>query len=60
MLHAVQRDMLELEDHAVIGITAKRWKAAISKRPLDENDRSLSLHACHAHSGKWRCCTINC
>ena len=48
MLHAVQRDMLELEDHAVIGITAETLESSFSKRPLDENDRSLSLHACHS------------
>ncbi|CAI0932084.1 exodeoxyribonuclease V subunit gamma [Serratia entomophila] len=48
MLHVIQRDMLELEDNAVIGATPETLESSAGKRPLDLQDRSLSLHACHS------------
>ncbi|QLH63504.1 exodeoxyribonuclease V subunit gamma [Serratia symbiotica] len=48
MLHAIQRDMLELEDHAVIGITPETLENSVTKRRLEPEDRSLSLHLCHS------------
>ncbi len=48
MLHAIQRDMLELEDHAVIGSTPETLESSAAKRRLEREDRSLSLHACHS------------
>ncbi|MBU3894547.1 exodeoxyribonuclease V subunit gamma [Serratia rubidaea] len=48
MLHGIQRDMLELEDCAVIGTTPETFERSDAKRLLDPDDRSLSLHACHS------------
>ncbi|AHG19245.1 exonuclease V subunit gamma [Chania multitudinisentens RB-25] len=48
LLHAIQHDMLELEDHAVIGTTLETFEHSGNKRRLDPQDRSLSLHACHS------------
>lgn len=48
VLHAVQHDMLELEDHAVIGTTLETFEYSGHKRLLDPQDRSIGLHACHS------------
>lgn len=48
MLHAIQRDMLELEDHTVIGITPETLEKSVTKRRLEPEDRSFSLHLCHS------------
>lgn len=48
MLHAIQRDMLELEDHAVIGTTPETLENSITKRRLEPEDHSFSLHLCHS------------
>ncbi|WON76015.1 exodeoxyribonuclease V subunit gamma [Serratia sp. UGAL515B_01] len=48
LLHAIQHDMLELEDHAVIGTTPATLERSDNKRRLDPLDRSLSFHACHS------------
>jgi len=48
LLHAVQQDMLELEDHAIIGMTPETLLRSDQKRVLNPNDRSLSLHVCHS------------
>lgn len=48
LLHAVQQDMLELEDHAIIGMTPETLLSSDQKRVLNPNDRSLSLHVCHS------------
>ncbi|HEI8868411.1 exodeoxyribonuclease V subunit gamma [Serratia sp. AKBS12] len=48
LLHAIQHDMLELEDHAIIGTTAQTLERSDNKRMLDPADRSISLHACHS------------
>lgn len=48
LLHAIQQDMLELEDNAVIGMTEETLKSSINKSILDEKDRSISVHACHS------------
>lgn len=48
LLHLIQRDMLELEDHAVIGVSAQELANSGTKRVLQCNDRSLSLHICHS------------
>ncbi|MBJ2067256.1 exodeoxyribonuclease V subunit gamma [Serratia odorifera] len=48
LLHAIQHDMLELEDHAIIGTTAQTLERSDNKRTLDPADRSISLHACHS------------
>ncbi|MFA3780145.1 exodeoxyribonuclease V subunit gamma [Yersinia sp. 1652 StPb PI] len=48
LLHGIQHDMLELEDHAIIGTTAESLARSDQKRRLDLSDRSLSLHVCHS------------
>lgn len=48
LLHAVQHDMLELEDHAVIGTTVETLSHSDQKRLLDPQDRSINIHVCHS------------
>ncbi|MFC0226242.1 exodeoxyribonuclease V subunit gamma [Serratia aquatilis] len=48
LLHAIQHDMLELEDHALIGTTPETLERSDKKRRLDPLDRSISFHACHS------------
>ncbi len=46
MLHTIQNDILDLEDHAVIGTVQEALESRITKRCLDPEDRSLSLNLC--------------
>ncbi|WP_034946780.1 exodeoxyribonuclease V subunit gamma [Erwinia oleae] len=48
LLQSLQRDMLELEDHAVIGLKAEEWENSRRKRLLAHEDRSVSIHLCHS------------
>ncbi|EPV3120424.1 exodeoxyribonuclease V subunit gamma, partial [Yersinia enterocolitica] len=48
LLHGIQHDMLELEDHAIIGTTPETLAHSHQKRVLDLRDRSLSIHVCHS------------
>jgi len=48
ILHAIQQDMLELEDKTVIGMTPETFLHSDKKRVLKPDDRSLSLHVCHS------------
>lgn len=48
LLSLVQRDILALEDHAVIGIDNETLTWGGGKRLLQLDDRSLSLHVCHS------------
>ncbi|QKJ88485.1 exodeoxyribonuclease V subunit gamma [Paramixta manurensis] len=48
LLHSVQHDLLELEDNAVIGLTAETLSSSRTKRLLDPQDRSISVHVCHS------------
>ncbi|SNC58297.1 exodeoxyribonuclease V subunit gamma [Sodalis endosymbiont of Henestaris halophilus] len=48
LLSLIQRDILALENHAVIGKNSKMIKHSGDKRALQLNDRSLSLHICHS------------
>jgi len=48
LLHAIQQDMLDLEDRAVIGMTPETLNSSESKRRLQEGDDSLSVHICHS------------
>ncbi|WP_244267441.1 exodeoxyribonuclease V subunit gamma, partial [Sodalis-like endosymbiont of Proechinophthirus fluctus] len=47
LLSLLQRDILALEDHAVIGMEGETLIQGGGKRPLRLDDRSLSLHVCH-------------
>lgn len=48
LLQTLQRDLLELEDNAVIGQQQQQWETSTGKRLLDPADRSVSLHLCHS------------
>lgn len=48
LLHTMQHDLLELEDNAVIGLTADELANSAQKRRLEPDDRSISLHVCHS------------
>ncbi|WP_369789841.1 exodeoxyribonuclease V subunit gamma [Rouxiella sp. WC2420] len=48
LLHAIQQDMLDLEDQAVIGMTAETLNSSETKRILQASDNSVSVHLCHS------------
>ncbi|CCP02058.1 exonuclease V gamma subunit [Erwinia amylovora Ea644] len=48
LLQTLKRDLLELEDHAVIGLQKSEWENSRSKRILAADDRSLVIHLCHS------------
>ncbi|MBC8954058.1 exodeoxyribonuclease V subunit gamma [Xenorhabdus sp. PB62.4] len=48
ILHQVQRDIFNLEDHAQIGSTDSTFRNSLKKRPFDDTDRSLTFHSCHS------------
>ncbi|CAK9884339.1 MAG: RecBCD enzyme subunit RecC [Candidatus Erwinia impunctatus] len=48
LLRTVQRDLLELEDHAVIGLSRESWSESSKKRLLRSEDDSLRVHVCHS------------
>lgn len=48
LLHGVQHDMLELEDHSITGNTPETLTRSDKKRLLDPADHSISLHVCHS------------
>ncbi len=48
LLHAIQQDMLDLEDRAVIGMTPETLNSSETKRVLQASDSSVSVHICHS------------
>ncbi len=48
LLHRVQRDILELEDHAQIVDRPERLEGSNGKFTLEKDDRSISFHVCHS------------
>jgi len=48
LLHNLQYDILELQNSAIAGRTAEEFARSDSKRALDPDDRSLSIHVCHS------------
>lgn len=48
LLHNLQYDVLELQNATVPGRTAEEFLRSDSKRRLDPNDRSLTVHVCHS------------
>jgi exodeoxyribonuclease V gamma subunit len=48
LLHRIQNDILQLNDFAVIGDSPEQLLTSEMKRPLADDDRSLSFHACHS------------
>lgn len=48
LLSHLQNDILQLEDHSVIGLTADQFETSQRKRSLALNDRSITIHSCHS------------
>ncbi|EPH0465722.1 exodeoxyribonuclease V subunit gamma, partial [Klebsiella quasipneumoniae] len=48
LLHNLQSDILELRNAAVAGQSAEAFAHSRDKRPLAQDDRSLSIHVCHS------------
>lgn len=48
LLKAIQRDILELDDKAVVGENPLELKNSANKRKLSLDDRSIALHICHS------------
>ncbi|MBR7287809.1 hypothetical protein G3W10_28255, partial [Klebsiella pneumoniae] len=48
LLHNIQLDILDLENRAVMGVTAKEFERSDNKRKLDPDDRSIAIHVCHS------------
>ena len=48
LLHCLQADLLNLDDRAVIGLSAGELADSMDKRRLDPHDRSITLQVCHS------------
>ncbi|MDT9587402.1 MAG: exodeoxyribonuclease V subunit gamma [Candidatus Arsenophonus melophagi] len=48
LLRQVQRDILDLEDHAQLGLTESDYSNSSLKRQLRKRDKSLTFHSCHS------------
>ncbi|VFP86351.1 exodeoxyribonuclease V subunit gamma [Candidatus Erwinia haradaeae] len=48
LLCTLQKDILELEDYSVIGLSNSEWNNSLGKRILEVNDRSIEIHLCHS------------
>lgn len=48
LLHAVQQDILDLEDKSIVGHDEDSFLQSNAKQSIDKDDFSISLHACHS------------
>lgn len=48
LLQNLKYDILELQNSAVAGVTAEEFARSDKKRPLDPEDRSVTVHICHS------------
>ncbi|RZN43681.1 exodeoxyribonuclease V subunit gamma [Escherichia sp. E2593] len=48
LLHNIQSDILELENHVVAGVNIEEFSRSDNKRPLDPQDSSITFHVCHS------------
>lgn len=48
LLHSLQYDLLELQNHAVTGLTEEDYSHSHSKKVLARDDRSVTFHECHS------------
>ncbi|WP_367680700.1 exodeoxyribonuclease V subunit gamma [Candidatus Fukatsuia anoeciicola] len=48
LLHTIQNNILELENHTVIGVNEKTFTHSNQKQLLDLQDYSISIHVCHS------------
>ncbi len=48
MLHAMQHNILELENHAIIGSTPETCENSLAKSQLNPEDHSICFHVCHS------------
>jgi len=48
LLHTIQNNILELEDHTIIGVNEKTFARSDQKKLLNLQDHSISIHVCHS------------
>ncbi|TGH79444.1 hypothetical protein E5S36_22915, partial [Escherichia coli] len=48
LLQNLKYDILELQNSAVAGVTEEEFARSDKKRPLDPEDRSVTVHICHS------------
>ncbi|MTC56689.1 MULTISPECIES: exodeoxyribonuclease V subunit gamma [Providencia] len=48
LLENLQQDILDLENHAQLGITLENYETSQNKRPISELDSSVTFHSCHS------------
>ncbi len=48
LLSSIQRDILDLQDRSVVGMSSETLEQSLAKRPLSRTDRSLCFHVCHS------------
>ncbi|WWP01263.1 MAG: exodeoxyribonuclease V subunit gamma [Candidatus Dasytiphilus stammeri] len=48
LLHNLQHDILEMEDHTILGLTPENLSNSYNKRLLDPNDHSVIIHICYS------------
>lgn len=48
LLHQLQADILDLEDHSQLGKTFETYKSSENKRIISNDDHSLTFHASHS------------
>ncbi|VFP88196.1 exodeoxyribonuclease V subunit gamma [Candidatus Erwinia haradaeae] len=48
LLCTLQKDILELEDHSVIGLSGSEWNNSLGKRIVEVSDRSVEIHLCYS------------
>ncbi|WWO99092.1 MAG: exodeoxyribonuclease V subunit gamma [Candidatus Dasytiphilus stammeri] len=48
LLHKIQHDILEMEDHTILGLTPENLSNSYNKRLLDPQDNSVRIHICYS------------
>ncbi|WWO98002.1 MAG: exodeoxyribonuclease V subunit gamma [Candidatus Dasytiphilus stammeri] len=48
LLHKLQHDLLEMEDHTILGLTPENLSNSYNKRLLDPKDHSVRIHICYS------------
>ncbi|WWP01791.1 MAG: exodeoxyribonuclease V subunit gamma [Candidatus Dasytiphilus stammeri] len=48
LLHKLQHDLLEMEDHTILGLTSENLSNSYNKRLLDLKDHSVIIHICYS------------
>ncbi|MEQ5126375.1 exodeoxyribonuclease V subunit gamma [Providencia alcalifaciens] len=48
LLENLQQDILDLENHAQLGVTLDEYESSSQKRSLHPSDQSVTFHSCHS------------